>query len=151
MKTISSWGTFAAIAAAVSLQAQHVHAKGFAVVGTLTCTTSRPAEGRADAKLSCNFRTKSGNDRAYTGSIARVGAGDIPEGKRVLLWTVLERSGHSVAIDGLYRGETGGTPSGVLVGGKEGSIRLVPVSATSQVGGTPTPTILELRLAATKV
>jgi hypothetical protein len=47
---------------------------------------------------------------------------------------------------GTYNGKTGGTPPGVLFGGKGNSIRLEPVSAASQIGDRPVPTVLELRL-----
>jgi hypothetical protein len=122
------------------------------VAGTLTCTADPSAEGRADARLSCHFKANSGRDGTFTGSIARIGPADVPEGKRVLVWTVLAHNGdHASALDGIYRGESGGSPPGVLVGGGSGDIRLEPVSAASQVGIRPVPTVLELRLEATKV
>ena len=121
------------------------------VAGTLTCTTDPSVEGRADARLSCHFKANSGRDGNYTGSLARVGSADVPGGKRVLVWTVLARDdNHASALDGVYRGETGGSPPGVLTGGKTGAIRLEPASAASQLGDRPVPTVLELRLEATK-
>jgi hypothetical protein len=122
------------------------------VAGTLTCTSSQPAQGRADAKLSCSFKSNAGRDRDYTGFIARIGPPDLPEGKRVLVWSVLVRAESDTgALEGTYRGKTGGKPPGVLVGGKDNSTRLEPVSAASQLGDHPIPTVLELRLEATKV
>jgi hypothetical protein len=140
-----------ASAGATDLRAQP-QSGSLVVAGTLTCTTDPSAEGRADARLSCHFKANSGRDGNYTGFIARIGPADVPEGKRVLVWTVLAQNvDHASALDGIYRGETGGTPPGVLIGGKTGAIRLEPVSAASQVGDRPVPTVLELRLEPTKV
>jgi hypothetical protein len=76
----------------------------------------------------------------------------LPAGKRVLVWTVLARGEAAAgALEGTYQGKTGGTPPGVLLGGKDGSLRLEPVSSASQIGDHRTPTVLELRLEATKV
>lgn len=122
------------------------------VAGTLTCTTDPSVEGRADARLSCQFKAISGREGNYTGLIARLGPSDVPEGKRVLVWTVLTRIGDEAgALAGVYHGDSGGSPPGVLVGGRNGDIRLEPASAASQVGDRPVPTVLELRLEATKV
>ena len=133
----------------LSAQAQPA---SLAVAGTLTCTTDPSIEGRGDARLSCHFKANSGRDGNYTGLIARIGPADVPGGKRVLVWTVLAQNiDHASALDGVYRGETGGTPPGVLIGGKTGAIRLEPVSAASQIGDRRVPTVLELRLEPTKV
>jgi hypothetical protein len=121
------------------------------VAGTLTCTTDPATSGRADAKLSCHLKASSGRDGNYTGYIARIGPADVPEGRRVLIWTVLTQNASDIPdMAGLYKGETGGVPSGVLVGGRSGTVRLEPVTTASQVGKRSVPTILELRLEAIK-
>ena len=37
-------------------------------------------------------------------------------------------------LSGSFRGETGGTPTSALIGGKNNSIRLEPATTTSQIG-----------------
>jgi hypothetical protein len=146
--------TAAAVVLSASLLSRPAFAgdQNFTLVGTLACTTDSPAAGRADAKLSCHFRAASGRDGNYTGYIARIGPADVPEGKRVLIWSVLAQNESDIAdMAGLYRGATGGIRSGVLIGGRSGTIRLEPVTAASQVGEHPVATVLELRLEATKV
>lgn len=117
--------------------------------GTLTCTTSETApEATADAKLSCRFQAVSGRDGGFTGTIARKGPADLPPGKRVLVWSVLAAKPDVElrALAGKYVGETGGQTAGRLKGGEGNSIVLEPVTITSQVGDTPVPSVLELRL-----
>jgi hypothetical protein len=133
-----------------SAEAQTQNApSSLANAGTLTCTTSdAPQSAVADAELSCRFHALSGQDGNFTGYIARKGGADLPPGKRVLMWSVLAPS-TDVALASLagdYGGETGGQPSGRLIGGQGNLIVLRPVTITSQIGDTPVPTVLELRL-----
>ena len=122
-------------------------------LGTLTCTTSEaPASTLRDANLSCHFRAHSGRDGNYTGHITRRGSADLPPGKRVLIWTVLGRGAVDARdLSGSFRGKTGGTPTSALIGGKNSSFRLEPVTSTSQIGDQPTPTVLSLTLAPRRV
>lgn len=125
----------------------------FTTLGTLTCTTSEPsAPTRRDANLSCHFRASSGGDGNYTGHITRHGPADLPPGKRVLIWTVLAQGAAAARdLSGSFQGETGGTPTSALIGGQNNSIRLEPVTTTSQIGDQPKATVLTLTLAPRKV
>jgi hypothetical protein len=142
---LTAAGLVLAVCTTASAQEQSM-----ANAGTLTCTTSAvPAKEARDIELSCNFQANSGRSTDYVGYVTRAGAADFPEGKRVIVWTVLSRDAEMQTIDGTYRGETGGKPTTPLVG-KEGSILLQPVTTTSQIGAEPAPTVLSLRLVATK-
>lgn len=127
-----------------------VQAAGVSTIGTLTCTTSDVHKRRAptDAKLSCSFAGRSGVGANFTGSIARKGRADLPEGKRVLIWSVLAPPGDHDAgvLSGEYKGVTGGNRPGRLTGGKNGAIVLQPVTASSQLGDRPTASVLRLVL-----
>jgi Protein of unknown function (DUF992) len=120
------------------------------IIGTLTCTSDAPLQGRTDARPSRRFKSDAGGDGNYTGTLARIGPPGMPGGKRVLVWSVLgPAASHRGALGGEYRGVTG-MPAGVLVG--DGNrFRLEPVTSTSQIGNQPVPTVLLLRLEATKV
>ena len=122
-------------------------------LGTLTCTTGEtPPQAATDATLSCSFKGQSGLDGDFTGRIRRVGPADIPAGKRVLVWSVLSEQPkvELAGLEGEYRGVTGGTQIGVLVGGADGAIRLQPMTSTAPPGGAPAPAQLELRLKPTR-
>lgn len=121
-------------------------------LGTLTCTTGdTKAQGQEEGNLSCLFKSNVGRDGSYTGSMQRAGAADVPQGKHVLMWSVLAPGESDIgALVGVYRGETGGVPEGVLIGGKDRKVRLEPTSVGSQIADQPAPTLLELKLGATK-
>lgn len=124
------------------------HATNLSAVGSLMCTTTdRPGNSAVDARLSCQFQGLSGGDGALTGRLTRKGPAHLPLGKRVFMWTVLsdQREVAARGIAGRYKGFTGGRHRGRLVGGRNGSIVLRPLS--SQIGDRPMPTLLELRLA----
>lgn len=123
-------------------------------VGTLTCTTMDAAEDAlADAQLSCSLNSASGKHGNFTGYIARVGQADVPQGKRVLVWSVLstKQDVQLEALAGTYTGETGGRVAGRLIGGAGRAILLQPTTLTSQIGGTPAPSVLQLRLEPSRV
>src|SRR5262245_33922178 len=149
MRSCSTFLIIALLAAASAASAQERTTN----LGTLTCTTGEaPPEGTSDAILSCSFKGQRGLDGDFTGRIARAGTADIPAGKRVLVWSVLsERPKVDLAgIEGEYRGVTGGSQPGVLVGGKDSAVRLEPMTVTTQPGGPPAPSLLELRLKPTR-
>jgi hypothetical protein len=122
-------------------------------LGTLTCSTSEPSPPtRRDANLSCHFRSHSGRDSNYTGHITRRGPADLPPGKRVLIWTVLAQgAADERGLSGSFHGDTGGSPTPALIGGKNNSIRLEPVSTASQIGDQPKATFLSLTLVPRRV
>lgn len=138
------------VAAGFSLMATQTQAASLATVGTLTCTTSDTTpQAAADAKLSCRFHNVTGGgDGGFTGTITRKGKADLPDGKRVLVWSVLAAKAdvELSALAGKYVGETGGQVAGRLRGGENNTIFLQPVTVTSQVGDVPVPSALELRL-----
>lgn len=116
--------------------------------GTLTCTTTEEVlSPPAEVVLSCSFQGESGNAADFTGIVARPRPDDFPSGKRVLIWFVLasEQIQPSDLI-GQYVGQTGGEAAKRLVGGRDSAIVLDPATATSQIGGEPQPTVLDLRL-----
>ena len=130
------------------------HASGqtestFRRVGTLSCTTDQlPPESVADAELSCHFEALSGRSEQFTGFIARQGMAGLPQGKRLLIWSVLA-SREAIdprSLSGRYAGETGGKPPGQMVGGEGNAIVLQPSTPQSQIGDAPVPTVLSLRL-----
>ena len=141
------------IAVAMAVGASETRAQSLSVAGTLSCTTSESGQAaQADAILSCRFQSPKGLDGDLTGKIARIGEADLPSGKRVLIWSVLAPSANIVLgdLEGQYSGETGGTTTGRLAGGKVKNIVLDPVNRTVQTGEAPVPTVLELELQAVR-
>jgi hypothetical protein len=63
-------------------------------LGTLTCTLSQEAEKQAapageERAMRCAFKpTGNGAEQTYTGSIRRVGQGEAPGGRLVMIWVV---------------------------------------------------------------
>jgi hypothetical protein len=151
MKAVMTFAVVATALACGSCGKVDAEEKRQTVIGTLTCITAEtPAQARADARLSCNFKSINGSTSDYNGYIARFGPPDLPPGKRVLVWTVLGTKPIELgALTGTYYGETGGRPAGILKG--DNVVRLEPVTNVSQIGQDPIPTVLELRLEATKV
>lgn len=116
--------------------------------GTLTCTAVGSAPpSLSEIDLSCAFETLSGSIGHYVGRMERNGGGDFPAGKRVLIWSVMARTlpVNAVDIAGIYFGQTGGDGAKRLVADGLGII-LTPVTITSQIGGDPHPTTLNLQL-----
>ena len=126
--------------------------QSLANLGTLTCTIgAAPDNPGADVKLSCNFKPTSGAPRDYEGIATRQGAADFPAGKHVLVWSVVgPGTGDAPALNGMFRGETGGSKASALVGGENGSVRLEPVTGTAQVDAPAALTVLTLTLAPTR-
>lgn len=121
-------------------------------LGTLTCTTAgAPDDPRADVKLSCNFKATAGEARDYEGVATRQGAASFPLGKHVLVWSVIgPGTGDGPALNGMFRGQTGGSGTSVLIGGANGSVRLEPVTGAAQVDAAAALTVLTLTLAPTR-
>ena len=123
--------------------------QSLANLGTLTCTVAgAPDTPQADVKLSCNFKAVAGEARNYEGVATRHGAGDFPPGKLVLVWSVIgPGTGDAPVLNGMYRGQTGGSEGSALVGGENGSVRLEPVAGAAQIDAAPALTVLTLTLA----
>lgn len=119
--------------------------------GTLTCTVAKvPDDPKSSIDLSCNFKGQDGTTSDYEGAAARQ-AGAFPPGKHVFVWSVVVLADvKAPLLDGTFRGETGGQGSPVLLGGKDDSVRLEPVTGTAQIDAVKAPTVLTLKLAATK-
>jgi hypothetical protein len=148
-----SRGTYLFIAALLAAPSAAVTQERTTNLGTLTCTTGEaPPQGSSDATLSCSFKGQRGLEGDFTGRVTRAGTADMPAGKRVLVWSVLSEQPtvDLAGIEGEYRGVTGGAQAGVLVGGKDGAVRLEPMTATTQPGDPPAPSLLELRLKPTR-
>lgn len=134
------------IAAASTVTVGGARAKS--VVGTLTCTIARvPEDQTVDIRLSCNFAANNdGWQRDYVGTATRHKSARFPSGKHVLVWTVIsEDSNRPPTLEGTYRGRTGGTAAGILVGGPGDGTRLESASGSAQVVGPRTLTKLSLR------
>jgi hypothetical protein len=141
-----------AVAGLVLLSSTVRARESVANLGTLTCTIgAAPDNPGADVKLSCNFKPTSGAPRDYEGIATRQGVADFPRGKHVIVWSVIgPGSGEAPALSGMFRGETGGTKASALIGGENGSVRLEPVTGTSQVDAPAALTVLTLNLAPTR-
>jgi hypothetical protein len=121
-------------------------------IGTLTCTVAgAPDDPGADVKLSCNFKSTAGATRDYTGIATRRGAAGFPPGKHVLVWSVLgPETNDTPVLEGMFRGETGGSGTSALVGGANGAVRLEPVTGAAQIDAVAALTVLTLTLAPTR-
>jgi hypothetical protein len=121
-------------------------------LGTLTCTVGNaPDTTGADVKLSCNFKATTGAARDYEGVATRQGTADFPAGKHVLVWSVLgPGTGDAPVLNGMFRGETGGSGSSALIGGENGSVRLEPVAGAAQIQAPAALTVLTLTLTPTR-
>jgi Protein of unknown function (DUF992) len=118
-------------------------------VGVLTCT-SDGTEGKAQT-MTCGFKPTAGGEGRYAGTIA--GNARQPEGKRVLVWSVLASAKTKVSpnmlsqrfsLDAKKDGK-----SGALVGEADPSIILLPETNAAEAGNTITQ--LELKLLSTPV
>lgn len=155
MNAIHSSATTAAIALVTLASAAMT--PGFATpppitnAGTLTCTVANvPDDPKSNIDLSCNFKALDGTTSDYVGAAARQ-AGAFPPGKHVFVWSVVVMAdAKAPLLDGTFRGETGGQGSPVLFGGKDKSVRLEPVTGTAQIDAVKAPTVITLKLAATK-
>ena len=121
--------------------------------GTLTCTVADvPNSSKAVADLSCNFKSQSGPVSDYTGQ-AGTRTGGFPPAKFVFVWTVaaVEAGSKEALLDGTFTAEKGREGPPVLIGGKDGGIRLEPAAGgQGQVPGPAEITTLTLKLSATK-
>jgi hypothetical protein len=147
LSTISA-GAIVGLMLLVPAQSQ----QSVANLGTLTCTTTgAPDDPRADVKLSCNFKATVGEARDYEGVASRQGAAGFPPGKHVLVWSVIgPGTGDAPALNGMFRGQTGGSGTSALIGGADGSIRLEPVTGAAQVDAAAALTVFTLKLAPTR-
>lgn len=119
--------------------------------GTLTCTVADvPSKANSIVDLSCNYRSVSGAEADYVGS-AGTKTGGFPPAKFVFVWTVVAiDAGKAPLLEGTFTTESGREGAVVLVGGKDGSTRLEPLTGKDQVPGPAEITNLTLELAATK-
>lgn len=116
--------------------------------GTLTCTMQATGDRRAtEAPISCVFQALFGRDGNFEGMIARDPGSDIPEGKRVLVWSVLapSREVELKQLAGRYVGRSGGTGPAQLVN-EQSSIVLESVTSAAQLGAEPAITVLSLHI-----
>lgn len=122
--------------------------------GTLTCVAKggHLTTGGVWKDLECSFHAKGRADAKLRGTITKIGKPmSLGRAPRVLIWLV---RGPTSAIDGsdlegAFVRKAG--QAGLLVGGKSGTITLVPSSRSAQVSGNPKITIIELHLSALKI
>lgn len=128
-------------------------AQTFGSIGTLTCT-AEPSEAATGAfKLQCQFSSTSGADGSFEGQMTMEGPAALlsKPGRRVLVWSVVSHEKVDLtALDGSYHSETAGKSDAGLVGGREASIRLEPVTAGAQPELSLVPKTLSIKLTATK-
>ena len=118
-------------------------------VGVLTCT-SDGTEGKAQT-MTCGFKPTGGGEGRYAATIG--GSAPQPEGKRVLVWSVLAPANAKVSPNALSQrfsqGTKGDGKSGALIGEEDPSIILLPETRAGEDGNTITQ--LELKLLSTPV
>ena len=119
--------------------------------GTLTCTVADvPSKANSIVDVSCNYKSVSGTEADYVGS-AGTKTGGFPPAKFVFVWTVVAiDAGKAPLLEGTFTTESGREGAVVLVGGKDGSTRLEPLTGKDQEPGPAENTNLTLELAATK-
>jgi hypothetical protein len=67
------------------------------------------------------------------------------------VWSVIgPASDDAPALNGMFRGQTGGSGATALIGGANGSVRLEPVTGAAQIDGAAALTVLTLTLAPTR-
>ncbi|HFA59214.1 MAG TPA: DUF992 domain-containing protein [Rhodospirillales bacterium] len=130
-------------AAAIAIAALATPAHALVKIGVLTCHV----EGGTGAviysskALRCKFRSTSGREERYIGSITRIGLDIGRTTGTSLMWNVFAPgSAKPGALAGSYAGASAqatlgtGVGANVLVGGLKRSITLQPVSLTAQTG-----------------
>ena len=118
-------------------------------IGVLTCTS-----GGTEAQpqtMTCGFKPTAGGEGRYAGTIG--GSAPQPEGKRVLVWSVLAPASAKVSpillSQRFSQGTRGDGKSGALFGEADPSIVLLPETSAGEEGNTITQ--LDLKLLATPV
>ncbi len=118
-------------------------------VGVLTCT-SGGTEAQVQT-MTCGFKPTAGGEGTYVGTIG--GSARQPEGKRVLVWSVLASANAKVSPNILSQRTSqvtkGDGKSGALIGETDPSIILLPETSAGEEGNTITQ--LELKLLSTPV
>ena len=113
-------------------------------VGTLTCRMG-PTVGLivgSVQRMSCVFRTRSGQSESYTATFRRLGLDLGVKAGGVLVWGVYARTNALPrrSLAGTYAGASGdislglGAGANVMVGGSNRTIALQPLSVEGQVG-----------------
>jgi hypothetical protein len=114
-------------------------------VGVLTCT-SGGTEGKAQT-MTCGFKSTGGGEGRYGATIG--GSAPQPEGKRVLVWSVLAPANAKVSPTVLSQRFSRDGKLGALIGEGDPSIVLLPETGA---GGDDNSIIqLELKLVSTPI
>jgi hypothetical protein len=118
--------------------------------GALTCTVSDvPGSSNGSIELACDFKSQAGASGDYVGSADTKSSG-LPPAKHVFLWSVVTTdAGKALSLEGTFTAEAGRQGPAVLIGGRNGSVRLEPVT-NKELAGPADITMLTLKLAATK-
>jgi hypothetical protein len=119
--------------------------------GTLTCAVADvPSKASSIVNLSCNYKSVSGAEADYVGS-AGTKTGGFPPAKFVFVWNVIAiDAGKAPLLEGTFSAESGREGAAVLIGGKDGSTRLEPLTEKGQVPSPAEIKNLTLELSATK-
>lgn len=140
-------------AAAVSAQAPRTN------LGTLTCTLAESAHKQIsptgeERAIRCAFKPlQSGAEQTYTGSIRRVGQGEAPTGKLVMIWVV--QGPPNIKLDpGLLEQTYVGAPerssnraaTATLVGERNKDIVMRAETANEASVSTAVVTVMELKI-----
>lgn len=131
-------------------------------IGTLTCTLQNGGDGSATLKgqtrdMSCAFQPTQGSaEERYVGTIRKTGAGQSLSGKLVLVWSVTGTERKDAAPG--FLGQTyvgaessprGATP-GMLIGERDQSLALLPLTNTDSARLPADITVIELEHAAVR-
>lgn len=136
-----------AFAVAGGTAAAQTQQRADAHAGTLTCTMQATAsQASTEAEVSCNFAAVVGAGGTFEGVIARDPQSSIPQGKRVIVWSVLAPTMEIElkALSGKYVGTTGGGGVTRLVN-QDTNIVLQPETSSAQLGAEIAITVLTLR------
>src|SRR5258705_6770744 len=121
-------GTLVLMCASAALAQEHSN------VGVLTCTAGG-TEAQSQT-MTCGFKPTAGGEGRYAGTIG--GSARQPEGKRVLVWSVLAPANAKVSPNVLSQrfsqGTKGDGKSGALVGEADPSIVLLPETNAGEDG-----------------
>lgn len=117
--------------------------------GTLTCTVSDVPGSSGAIELSCTFKPQAGVPGDYIATAETKSSG-LPAAKHVFMWTVVATdAGKALILEGTFSAEAGRQGPAVLIGGRNGSVRLEPVTK-QELAGPSDITMLTLELAAAK-
>jgi hypothetical protein len=133
-------------------------------VGVLTCTLAETGEKGTEPDsqtraMLCSFKPKgTGPEESYTGQIKKIGSQTELSGTLVLIWAVMgpaDRQLKPAVLEQTYVGEVAGNPLDKskppkrLVGERDKSYGLQPITDEHEPGASESVTVVELRIKST--